>query len=275
MSNNTKVWVFLVSTCILMLIASYELAGRIGLFIGLLLIMVTHFIIFFYGENRLLETFKAQHWKGQDPWGLLQLIHEFSDHLKMSPPEVYVYESKSANAFFLGTPWKDSCLAVSTGLLQSLTHQELRAIIALQLCRLQKSDHFLFVISGLMANTLVGFGELLDRLIFRKFIKKTKRFFFRDLFAPLAWVFIKIPIRSSLYFENDTKTNEIFNLREDLASALWKIEHMSLSRPQKVPSCTSHLFIVNPEGPLQKNFFLKSHPPTTERIKRLIGSYPI
>lgn len=258
-----------------MLVLSYQLASRMGLFLGLLFILVTHFIVFFYGENRLLDTFQAQKWTGQDPWGLLQLIGNYCSELKMPQPQLYVYESKNANSFFLGTPWNSTSLAISTGLIETLSPVETRAIVALQLCRLQKSDHFLFVMTGLFANTIVGFGEFLDRLLFRFIFKKSNRFLFRELLSPLAWLFIKIPIRSGLFFENDQKTIELFSLRDELASALWKIESMSLSRPQKVPSCTSHLFIVNPEGPLQKNYLFKSHPATTERIKRLIGSYPI
>lgn len=274
-SNSTKVWLFLLTLCMTFLILGHQIGGRVGLFVSLILIFSAHLILFLYGENRLLDSLRAQSWKGQDPWGLLQVIREYSEKLSMTPPDLYIYESDNANAFFLGSPWNKSSLSISTGLLQNLTPPEVHAIVAHQLCHLQKSDHFFFVTTGLLANSIVGIGEFMDYIFFKLILRQSQQNWFRHLFSPFAWLFIKIPIRTHFFYDNDQKTIEIFPFRDELASALWKIEHISASRPHLVPACTGHLFVVNPEGPLQNHFFLNAHPPTTERIKRLIGSYPI
>lgn len=274
-SNSTKVWLFILLTSIALLIIGHQLAGRLGLFVGLFLALSMNFFLFFYGENRLLEKLGAKRWKGQDPWGLNPLLIKTCTNLMIKKPMLCVFEHPSATAFSIGLPWGRSSVAFSTGLLKKLSPPEIEAILVHQVCHIQRLDSFLFGISSLLANSLVGFGDFLDQFWIPNFFFQRKQKIFRTLLSPLGWLIIKSVVRNRVYFENDLLAAEIIQDRRRLAEVLWRLEGLSESTPRTVPACTSHLFIINPEGLLQKNLFLKSHPPTSERIKRLIGYYPI
>ncbi len=274
-SNSTKVWLFILITSIALLVLGHQFAGRFGLFVGLILALSMNFFLFFYGENRLLEKLGAQRWKGQDPWGLNPLLVKTCNNLMIKQPMLCVFEHPSAAAFSIGLPWGRSSVAFSTGLLKKLTPPEVEAILVHQVCHIQRLDSFLFGISSLLANSIVGFGDFLDQFWIPNFFFQKKQKIFRTLLSPFGWLIIKSVVRNRVYFENDLLAAEIIQDRRRLAEVLWRLDALSENNPRTVPACTSHLFIINPEGLLQKNLFLKSHPPTSERIKRLIGYYPI
>ncbi|RZJ24374.1 MAG: heat-shock protein, partial [Flavobacterium sp.] len=80
--------------------------------------------------------------------------------------------------------------------------------------------------------------------------------------------------RLSHNFQNDLQAAELLHDRFRLAEVLWKLEGLAQTQPMKAPPCSSHLFIVNPEGYNQR-LFLKSHPSIQVRLQKLMGYYPI
>ena len=274
-SNTTKVWIFILFANVSLLMLGYQMGGRWGLLTGFFLALLMNFFLFFYGENRILHKFKAHLWKGQDPWGLNEKIEFLCKELHISIPALYVFESESTTAFSVGLPWGRSSIAFSTGLLKKLGPDEIESVLVHQVCHIRRLDSFLFGLSSLVAHSIVGIGEFLDRYLALNFLFDSKKRIFQTLLSPLGWVIIKTVVRHQVYFENDALAAEIMQDRRRLAEVLWRLEGLAETKPQNVPVCTSHLFVVNPEGLLQRNLFLKSHPPTAERIKRLIGYYPI
>ena len=75
-------------------------------------------------------------------------------------------------------------------------------------------------------------------------------------------------------FENDLQAAELIHDRFRLAEVLWRLEGLAQTQPLHPPPCSSHLFIVNPEGYRQKLLF-KSHPSIEVRLQKLMGYYPI
>lgn len=274
-SNPTKVWLFILLTSITFIVIGHQFAGRMGLFLGLVFSLTMNFFLFFYGENRLLEQLGAQRWKGQDPWGLSQILTDVCRQLSIKRPMLCVFENNTVTAFSLSLPWGRSSVAFSTGLLKKLSPEEVQTILIHQISHIQRLDSFLFGVSSLLANSIVGIGDFLDRFWIPNFFFQKKQAFFRSILSPIGWIIIKSVIRNKTYYENDLVAADLIKDRRRLAEVLWRLESLTENNPQLVPACTSHLFIVNPEGLLRKNIFLKSHPPTADRIKRLIGYYPI
>jgi heat shock protein HtpX len=91
----------------------------------------------------------------------------------------------------------------------------------------------------------------------------------------LGWLIIRGVVTSKTYFENDRIAADLLSNRRRLGEILWRLEGIAQTQPLLVPPCTSHLFIVNPEGNSQKNLFLKSHPHIRNRLLELVRAYPI
>lgn len=269
-NNNTKVWIFILSTSLALLIVGYQLGERLGLLVGFLLAVFLNFFVFFFGDSRVLTKLNSMRIKGQDSWGLLTMVDKYADILNMPVPAIYITPHQSANAFCVGQSWKKGSLGFTLGLLNRLSESELEAVVAHQMCHIRRLDTFAFGVSSTIANSIVGVGQFLDSLIPHKKIN-----FFMPLFSPIGWLIIKGVVVEKSFFENDEMASSLIEGRTKLGDVLWRLEGLAQTLPLEVPPCTSHLFIVNPEGFNQKNLFLKSHPSIKIRLQKLMGYYPI
>lgn len=273
--SSTKVWIFILSTSLFMLILGYNIGDRLGLFICFILAIFLNALVFWYGENHLLTKMKARPLKGQDPWGANDLARLMSLELGLPPPAIYAIPHDSISAFCVAHAWKRGSLCLTQGLLQNLSRLEMEAVIAHQICQIRRLDTFSFGVSSTLANAVVGIGQVLDSLLPTNFLAKRKQRPFLNLFSPLGWLIIKAATGERAFFENDLMASQLIEDRVRIGQLLWRLEGLAQTHPMPVPPCTSHLFIVNPEGFGQKNMFLKSHPSIEKRLQKLLGYYPV
>ncbi|HEU4682987.1 MAG TPA: protease HtpX [Nitrospira sp.] len=82
-------------------------------------------------------------------------VQEIAQRLRIKMPEVWIYDSPDPNAFATGPSKNDSMVAVSTGLLQNLKEDEVKAVLAHEMGHVYNGDMFTTtVLAGLM-NTFV------------------------------------------------------------------------------------------------------------------------
>lgn len=268
-NNSTKVWISFLTSSLIFLIIGYQLGERLGLLIGFLVALLLNFFVFYYGDNRILAKLNATRLKGQDAWGLIEKVQYVSEKLGMPVPTIYVTPHKSVNAFVVGHSWKVGALGFTMGLLEKLNDEELESVVAHQLCHIHNLDTFSFGVTSTLANSIVGLGQFLDSLL------PYNLKFFMPLLSPLGWIIIKSVIVEKSFFENDLMAAKVLGDRIRLGEILWRMEGLAQTKPLEIPPCTSHLFMVNPEGFKQKNLFLKSHPAIAVRLQKLVGYYPI
>ena len=95
-------------------------------------------------------------------------VQEIAQRLHIKMPEVWVYESEDPNAFATGPSKNNSMVAVSTGLLNNLSEQEVRAVLAHEMGHVYNGDMFTTtVLAGLM-NTFVYFISMWVERFFRE-----------------------------------------------------------------------------------------------------------
>lgn len=84
-------------------------------------------------------------------------VREIAQRLGITMPEVWVYASPDPNAFATGPSKNNSMVAVSTGLLQNLKEDEVKAVLAHEMGHVYNGDMFTTtVLAGLM-NTFVHY----------------------------------------------------------------------------------------------------------------------
>jgi len=91
-------------------------------------------------------------------------VQDIAQRLNITMPEVWVYNSADPNAFATGPSKNNSMVAVSTGLLQNLREEEVKAVLAHEMGHVYNGDMFTTtVLAGLM-NTFVYF---ISRWVYR------------------------------------------------------------------------------------------------------------
>ncbi len=276
MKSTTKVWGLLIFLSVLTIFLGYRLFDRWGLLAGFFISVTFNLLILTRSKTYLHKKLKAVEVCGQDPWNLNARVSHRAREVAIQAPKVFVIDTKSATAYSDGSPWGDSSICLTTGLLEKLTPAEVEAVLIHQLCHILALDTLSFGAASIVAQSLVSLAGVLDLLWPLRYIPKfanQKPFHF--LISPIAWGLIRLNVRESTFFANDDLAAGILKDRKVLAKALWKLESLSQARPLLIPDCSSHLFVVNPRGLRELNWFYLTHPRMSARIQRMIGYEPL
>jgi heat shock protein HtpX len=102
---------------------------------------------------------------------LIATVHKLSERAGISMPEVAVYEGEP-NAFATGAFKNSALVAVSTGLLSSMTREEVEAVLAHEVAHVANGDMVTLTLIQGVVNTFVVFlsrvvGYFVDRVILK------------------------------------------------------------------------------------------------------------
>src|SRR3979490_1398816 len=109
--------------------------------------------------------------EGTTQYWLLQRVHQLADKAGVGKPEVAIYEGP-ANAFATGA-FRDSALvAVSTGLMESMSKKEVEAVLGHEISHVANGDMVTLTLIQGVLNTFVFFlsrvvGFIVDKAVFR------------------------------------------------------------------------------------------------------------
>jgi heat shock protein HtpX len=109
--------------------------------------------------------------QGADEQWLVNTVKRLADKAGIGMPEVAVYEGEP-NAFATGAFRDSSLVAVSTGLLHSMTREEVEAVLAHEVAHVANGDMVTLTLIQGVVNTFVVFlarvvGTLVDKAVFR------------------------------------------------------------------------------------------------------------
>ncbi len=109
--------------------------------------------------------------EGTTQYWLVQTVHKLADKAGIGKPEVALYEGP-ANAFATGA-FRDSALvAVSSGLLEAMSREEVEAVLGHEITHVSNGDMVTLTLIQAVLNTFVFFlsrvvGFIVDKAVFR------------------------------------------------------------------------------------------------------------
>jgi heat shock protein HtpX len=103
---------------------------------------------------------------------LVNTVKRHADAAGIRCPEVAIYDSPDVNAFATGATRNNALVAVSTGLLSSLSQREAEAVVGHEVSHVANGDMVTLALLQGVVNTFVVFlsrivGFVVDRLVFR------------------------------------------------------------------------------------------------------------
>jgi len=109
--------------------------------------------------------------EGTTQYWLVQTVHKLADQAGIGKPEVAVYEGP-ANAFATGAFKNSALVAVSTGLLESMSKDEVEAVLGHEVSHVANGDMVTLTLIQGVLNTFVFFlsrvvGYIVDKAVFR------------------------------------------------------------------------------------------------------------
>ena len=212
-----------------------------------------------------------------DEQWLVGAVRRFADKAGIGMPDVGVYEGPP-NAFATGAFKDSSLVAVSTGLLQSMTREEVEAVLGHEVAHVANGDMVTLALIQGVVNTFVIFfarivGYLVDRAIF-----KTERgtgpgyyitvFISEILFGILAAMIVAWFSRQR-EFRADAGSAALMNNPRPMVAALRRLGGLE---PGELPQAFKSFGIT--DKPRSFLGLFSSHPPVEERIAALEARKP-
>jgi heat shock protein HtpX len=215
--------------------------------------------------------------QGADEQWLVSTVRRFAEKAGIGMPEVAIYEGPP-NAFATGAFKNSSLVAVSTGLLQSMSREEVEAVLGHEIAHVANGDMVTLTLIQGVVNTFVVFlsrvvGYVVDRVIF-----KTERgvgpgyyvtmILCQFVFSILAAVIVAWFSRQR-EFRADAGSAQLMGSARPMIGALRRLGGVE---PGALPQAFQAHGIA--EGHNKFLGLFSSHPPIAERIAALESRQP-
>jgi heat shock protein HtpX len=280
MWNNLKTTILLAGLTGALLVIGQHWGGERGMVLALVIAAVMNLGSYFFSDKIALAVSGAQAVMREQAPRLYQVVERLAGKANLPGPRIYLIPSDSPNAFATGRNPKHAAVAVTRGLLEILSDEEIEGVLAHELAHVKNRD----ILIGAVAATVAGAIVMVARMAY-----------YAELFgfgggrgddrrggalsalamvivAPLAAMLIQMAISRSREYEADATAAQITGNPFGLARALDKIDKYAKRIPLPASPAMSHMFIIQPltAGEMFSSLF-STHPPVRKRIERLIG----
>lgn len=212
----------------------------------------------------------------EEAW-LVQTLKTQAQTAGIGMPEVAIYDSPDINAFATGMNKNNALVAVSTGLLRSMTRDEAEAVLGHEISHVANGDMVTLALIQGVVNTFVMFfsrviGHTVDKLVFKTERGTGPAFFVTMIIAELILgvlaSIIVMWFSRQREFRADIGGANLAGRRKMIAA----LEKLKLGQQQAhLPEKMAAFGISGDKAMGLKRLFM-THPPLEERIAALKAS---
>ncbi len=283
MSNTFKTAFLLTAMTLLLLVIGQALGGRNGMTIALIFAGVMNFVSYFFSDKIALAMYRAKPVTREELPRAYEIVERLTQRVGLPMPKIYVIPTDSPNAFATGRNPSHASVAVTQGILQLLTDEELEGVLAHELGHVRNRD----ILISSIAATLAGAITYIARMGYWASLFGGYGRDDRDrggggigailmlILAPFAAMLIQLAVSRSREYQADETGAHFTGNPYALASALEKLDAYSKRRPMLASPSTAHLFIIQPMVGIDFASLFSTHPPIAKRIERLTGRPPM
>jgi heat shock protein HtpX len=272
--NYVRTAILLAGLTALFMGVGYLIGGPTGAMIALIVAAAMNLFGYWNSDRMVLSMYGAQEVDARTAPDLYALVQQLAGRANLPMPRVFIIDSPQPNAFATGRNPQHAAVAVSAGLMNSLTRDEAAGVIAHELAHVKNHDTLTMTITATIAGAismLAQFGMFFggNRDSNNGGIVGTLAMV---ILAPLAAMLVQMAISRTREYAADRMGAEIVGEPRHLASALAKIENAAHQIPNQQAEqnpATAHLFIINPLSGQRMDNLFSTHPATENRIAAL------
>jgi heat shock protein HtpX len=255
-------------------IGGYVAPGMLYLFAGLAVVL--NLGAYLFSDRIVLRLHGARPIEPSEAPQLHDMVRELAARAEIPAPRLHLIPSPHANAFATGRSPERGVVAVTSGILETLSARELRGVIAHEIAHIRNRDVLIASVAATIAaaigylghmlqwTAIVGGGQQQDR-------GSQAGGLVAALVAPLAATLLQLAISRSREYGADAMAARLTGDPDALASALARLSTAVARQPEAdMKPATASLFIVSPfAGSETMLSWFSTHPPVRERIRRL------
>lgn len=275
--NSLKTFVLMVGLTLLLMLVGQMIGRQAGMTIAFVFAMGMNIITYWFSDKIVLTMYGARQVTEADAPRLFAIVQNLSQRAGIPMPRVYIIPQASPNAFATGRDPQHAAVAVTEGLMQALTPEEIEGVLGHELGHVKNRDILISTIAAGLAGAIMLIARMAGwAAMFGGYGRSDDReggsnplfFLFAIIVAPIAALLIQLAISRSREYKADESGATLVGNPLQLANALRRLEMTNRRVPLQASEATAHMFIVNPlRGGLGSLF--STHPPIEDRIARL------
>ncbi|NIR39125.1 MAG: zinc metalloprotease HtpX [Actinobacteria bacterium] len=277
MVNTAKTFALLAALGGIIIVGGGALGGRGGLTIGLVIALIMAGGSYWFSDKLAIASAKAKPVTREEAPQYYEIMEELTQRADMPMPRLYISPNPQPNAFATGRNPNHAAVAVTVGLLDAMSWDQVRGVLAHELAHIRNRDILIGSVAAAIgmaitfAARMVMWGAMFggrggrDRNVFGELAFA--------ILAPIAAMMIQAAVSRSREFQADESAAKLIGTGEPLAQALERLENYANQIPVAVDPNQASNYIINPlsaqarGGGMTKLF--STHPPTEARVARL------
>ncbi|WP_342640647.1 zinc metalloprotease HtpX [Rhodoligotrophos ferricapiens] len=273
--NYLKTAILLAGMTALFMGVGAVIGGQNGMLIAFVMALGMNLFSYWNSDKMVLRMYGAQEVDERTAPEYYGIVRELAQRAGLPMPRVYVIDNPQPNAFATGRNPQNAAVAASTGLLQTLSREEIAGVMAHELAHIRNHDTLIMTITAtfagaisMLANFAMFFGGSRDRDNPFGVVGTLVMM----IVAPLAAMVVQLAISRTREYAADRAGAEICGQPMWLASALAKISsaaHRIPNMEAETHPATAHIFIINPLSGARMDNLFSTHPNTENRIAAL------
>ncbi len=253
----------------------FLIGGESGMIAAFFIAAAMNLFSFWNSDKMVLRMNNAVEVDESNAPEFYRMVAHLAERANLPMPKVYIIDQPQPNAFATGRNPQNAAVAATTGLLNTLTPDEVAGVMAHELAHIENRDTLIMTIAATIAGAISMLGNF--------------AFFFgrsRDsnsplggigalvalIVAPFAAMLIQMAVSRTREYSADKRGGEIAGNPLALASALRKIAGgaQRIRNPAaEANPAMAHMYIANPlHGEGADNLF-STHPNMENRVRAL------
>ncbi len=263
----------------LLIIGGGAIAGERGLAYGLVMAVAMNFFSYFFSEKMALMSARAQRISETEYpeiyARLKPIVGTLAQPMGIPMPKLWVTPDLSPNAFATGRNPTHASVAVTSGILQLMTDDELAAVLAHELGHVKNRDILISSIAATLASTITYLARMAMWFGSGRRTETGRRDrspvggLLMIFLAPLAAVLIRMAISRTREFSADATSARTLGTAQPMINALEKLDSVGRQIPLQASPSMSHMYIVQPFSGTALFKLFSTHPSTEKRIAAL------
>src|SRR5215831_3139326 len=158
--NNVRTFFLLTLLTLLAIGVGDYFGGQNGMIIGFAFAAVTNFVSYFFSDKIALAMYRAQPVTREQLPRVFTVVEQLTQKAGIPMPKIFVIPTDSPNAFATGRNPRHASVAVTQGILNLLSDEELEGVLAHELGHVRNRD----ILTSSIAATLAGAVTILARM---------------------------------------------------------------------------------------------------------------
>lgn len=273
-ATQIRTWLLIAALTALLIAVGGAIGGG-ALYIFVALAVLMNVVGYWFSAKLALAASRARPLEPGEIPELEEMAADLARRAEVPMPRLYLIGSDQPNAFATGRNPAHAAVAVTDGLLAHLPEDEVRGVLAHEFAHIKNRDILVASIAAMIAGAVSAVAGVLQfSLLFGGSDDDESPLglvgtLAAIIVAPIAATLLQLGVSRQREYLADATGAKLLGRAAPLADALETLERGAEAVPMNVNPATASMYAVNPLSRRGMATLFATHPPITERIRRL------